>query len=269
MDSKKSFFTPPVAILAGSIIIALAILIAGGTISIPLKAVKGVKTEATVPTPRITQVPEQPAITLDIIKNAFFKASIKFGDVNKKLIAIEISDPSCPYCQVAAGQNSALNKQMGPQFTLVADGGTYVAPVVEIEKLITAGKAAFAWIYYPGHGAGEMGTKAMYCAFEKGKFWEVHNLIMSEKGYDLLNDIVKNDKTKSADIAEFLAPVFDSVAMKACLDSGKYDQQLRDDMAIATSLGVRGTPGFYLNTANFPGAVPFSAMESVVNSALK
>lgn len=273
MDSKKSFFTPSASILVGSVIIAIAILIAGGTIPMPFKAVKGVKTEnVQAPAPQISQQPQQPqrpTVTLAEVKDAFGKAFIKFGDANKKLIAIEISDPSCPYCQAAAGKNSALNKQLGSQFIMIADGGTYVAPVAEIEKLVNSGKAAFAWIYYPGHGAGEMGTKAMYCAFEQEKFWEVHNMIMSEKGYDLLNNTVKNDKTKSGDIADFLSPVFDSASMKSCLDGGKYDARLKDDMAVATSLGVQGTPGFYLNATNYPGAVSYTTMEQTVNSLLQ
>lgn len=269
---QKTFLTTPVAALIGSVIIAGSILISGGVIPVKLN-VKGANTTATItPAPNGNQqaAPTQPpAITITQIKSAFNKSFIKFGDDSKKLIAIEISDPSCPYCQAAAGQNGALNKQMGSQFTLVADGGTYVAPVAEIEKLVTAGKAAFAWVYYNGHGAGEMGTKAFYCAFEKDKFWEVHNLIMSEKGYDLLNNTVKNDKTKSGELADFLSSVFDPTVMKECLDSGKYDNRLKEDSAIATSLNVRGTPGFYLNTTNYPGAVPFSAMEATVNSALK
>ncbi|MFA5932543.1 MAG: thioredoxin domain-containing protein [Microgenomates group bacterium] len=269
MDQKESFLTSPVAILIGSIVIAGAILISGGVIPIRLET-KGVKGVATVtPTPSAQAQPTQAPLSLTQIKNSFNKAFIKFGDSNSKLIAIEISDPSCPYCQAAAGQNSALNKQMGSKFTLVKDGGTYVAPVAEIEKLVKSGKASFAWIYYNGHGAGEMGTKAMYCAFENNKFWEVHNLVMSEKGYDLLNNTVKNDKTKSGELADFLASVFDPSVMKSCLDSGKYDNRLQEDSALAEGLNVQGTPGFYLNTTNFPGAIPYSTMEPTVNAALK
>lgn len=271
MDQKQSFLTTPVAFLIGSVIIAGAILISGGVIPVRLKgAVSGI---AVTPTPSAqAAAPQQqqpPQVTLSQVKDSFSKALIKFGDTNSKLVTVEISDPSCPYCHAAAGQNAALNKQMGSQFTLVADGGTYIAPVVEIEKLVNSGKASFAWVYYPGHGAGEMGTKALYCAYEKGKFWEVHSMIMNEKGYDLLNSTVKNDKTKSGELADFLSPVFDSATMKACLDSGKYDSRLKDDMAIATALNVQGTPGFFLNATNYPGAVPYSAMEATVKAALK
>ncbi len=269
MEKPQSFLSVPNAIIVGSLIIAVAILISGGIIKI------GGKTAGTVanapapsPTAQQPQQPQQPTATIAQIKDTFNKAQIKFGDANKKLVILEVADPSCPYCSIAAGENAELNKQAGDRFKLVADGGTYVAPVPEIKKLVQNGSAAFAWIYTPGHGAGEMGTKAMYCAFEKGKFWEVHDLLMSAKGYDLLNNTFKNDKTKSGDVADFLAPVFDSAAMKACLDSGKYDSRLQADVALATSIGISGTPGFYFNATNFSGAYNYTDMESAVKSAL-
>lgn len=224
---------------------------------------------ATTAQPTVQQAPPAPTITLDQIKDVFKKDVIKFGDSSKKLLLVEIADPSCPYCHVAAGKNGALNKQVGDRFTLVADGGTYVAPVPEMKKLVDNGKAAFAYIYSPGHGNGEMGAKAQYCANEKGKFWDVHDLLMSSAGYTLLNETVKNDKAKSGEIAEFLKSVFDPVAMKSCLDSGKYDARITEDTKLATSLGVQGTPGFFVNATNFAGAYSWKDMEPAVTEALK
>lgn len=268
MDRPKSFLTTPVAILIGCLVISVAILISGGVIKIGSK-VAGVKTAATQPADTPTQqAPQQPAITLDQVKSAFSKSAVKFGNQNSKLVVIEVADPSCPFCSAAVGENPELNKQIGPQFKLVADGGTYVAPVPELAKLTKEGKAAFAWIYTPGHGNGEMGTKALYCAFEKNKFWEAHDLLMSANGYDLLNNKVKNDKTKSGDMADFLQSVVNSAFMKQCLDSGKYDNRLNDDIALATDLGISGTPGFYLNTTPFRGAYSYKDMESAVKTAL-
>lgn len=271
MDHPKPFLSAPVAILLGSAVISFSILLSGGIIKIGSKVnAKTPTAQAAAPSaaPTAPQVPQQPTVTLNQIKDAFGKAQIKFGDVNKKLVVLEIADPSCPFCQIAAGKNGALNKQVGDRFTLVADGGTYLAPVPELQKLVESGQAAFAWIYFPGHGAGEMGTKAMYCANEKGKFWAVHDLLMSAKGYDLLNNTVKNDKSKSGEVADFLQPAIDSSSMKACLDSGKYDSRLKDDMALAQSLGVSGTPGFYLNATPFTGAYSYKDMESAVKTAL-
>jgi protein-disulfide isomerase len=212
-----------------------------------------------------TQPTAQPKIDISQIKGAFNKAVIKFGDGNGKLVILEISDPSCPYCQIAGGKNKALNTA---QFKLVADGGTYLAPVPEIRKLVDQSKAAFALIYSPGHGAGEMGMKALYCAFEKGKFWEANDLIMSSAGYDLMNNTVKNDKTQSSKLATFLSSAVDATNMKSCLDSGRYDGQLATDAALAISIGVQGTPGFFINATNFAGAYSYQDMEPVINAAL-
>lgn len=202
------------------------------------------------------------------IKDAFGKSQVKFGDANKKLVFIEVADPSCPYCQVAAGHNGELNKQIGDRFKLVADGGTYVAPIPEIKKLVDSGKASFAWIYTPGHGNGEMGTKALYCANEKGKFWDVHDKLMTSEGYNLLNNVVKNDKTKTQELVDFLKSAMSSSDLKSCLDSGKYDNRLSEDISLASGLGVQGTPGFFVNTSRFAGAYSWKDMESAVKSSL-
>lgn len=213
-----------------------------------------------------TQKPK--AATLAEVKSAFDKGLIKFGKGNNKLVLIEVADPSCPYCHIAAGKNPLLNKEVGVQFLLKADGGTYVPPVSEFEKLVKEGKASFAYLYSPGHGNGEMGVKSLYCAFEKDKFWEVHDKLMTSEGYDLLNNIVKNDKTKSTELAQFLSPAFDATQMKQCLDSGKYDSRSAEETAIARSIGISGTPGFYINDQLFPGAYNYSDMESAIEKIL-
>jgi protein-disulfide isomerase len=211
----------------------------------------------------------QPTVSLNTIKSLFDKDLIKFGDKNRKVLFVEISDPSCPYCHVAAGLNPELNSQIGPQFKLVKDGGTYIAPVPEMKKLVDSGKASFVWIYSPGHGNGELGTKALYCANEKGKFWEAQDLLMTAKGYDLINNTIKNDKTKSGDLATFLKSAIDPIFLKECLDSGKYDARLASDVQVASSLGFQGTPGFFVNDKNFAGAYSYTDMKSVVDAALK
>lgn len=215
------------------------------------------------------QAPAAPTITLDQVKNVFTQAVIKFGDSNKKLLLIEVADPSCPYCHVAAGKNGELNKQVGDRFTLVADGGSYIAPVPEMKKLVDAGRAAFAYVYTNGHGNGEMGTKALYCAYEKGKFWEVHDLLMTSAGYAVINNSIKNDKTKSGELADFLKSVFTAGQMKQCLDSGKYDARIAEDSKLAAGVGVRGTPGFFINATNFAGAYSWNDMETAVADALR
>lgn len=232
---------------------------------------KGGSTVATTQqgTTAAAQVPAAATVDIKTVKGLFDKDIIKFGDANKKVLFVEVADPSCPYCHVAAGNDPSLAKQIGTQFQYTSDGGNYVPPVTEMKKLVDSGKASFAYIYYPGHGSGEMAMKALYCAEEKGKFWEAHELLMSQAGYDLQNTTVKNDKAQSDKVADFLKSAVDPGFLKSCLDSGKYDARLGSDQALASSLSVQGTPGFFVNSTRFDGAYSYSDMKSAVDAALK
>jgi protein-disulfide isomerase len=253
---------------------AFVVLLAMGIVGYTGYLYSKVTTEVNKPTVlgTVTTAPQQPAkvtVTIDQVKSLFNDKNIVLGNKDSKLLFVEFSDPSCPFCHVAAGKNGALNKQMGAQFVLKADGGTYVAPVPEMKKLVDEGKAGMVWLYANGHGNGEMGTKALYCANEQGKFWQVHDLLMSSAGYTLMNTTMKNDKTKSGVLADFLKSAVKPSEMKACLDSGKYDDRLTSDMTIAQQFGFGGTPDFFVNTTNFEGAYGFTEMQSTVDAVLK
>ncbi len=225
-------------------------------------SVKTTAGEATQPTQ--PNLPAAPAVKIDQIKALFAEGFIHFGDGNRKILLTEISDPSCPYCHYAGGKNPELSKTSG-RFQYVTDGGSYTPPGVEIKKLVDAGKASFVWIYANGHGNGELGAQAFYCAFEKGKFWPAHDLLMSNKGYELMN----MEKAPAATVAAFLAPVVEQNFMKDCLESKKYLQNLARDQQTAQTLGFGGTPHFFVNTTPFGGAVDYKqAMEPVIKPLL-
>lgn len=212
-------------------------------------------------------------VAISAIKDLWNKDLIKFGDANKKLLFVEIADPSCPYCHAASGSNHTIYQSLGATFQLTADGGSYVAPVTEMHKLVDSGQAGFVYLYFPGHGNGEMGMKALYCANEKGKFWEAEGLLMSDAGYTLMNTTVKNDKTQSQAVANFLKGVVDAAFMKSCLDSGKYDNRLASDTTLANGFAQNfngfGTPSFFVNTTSYAGAYNWTQMKAGVDAALK
>ncbi len=257
----------------GLIVILAAVFVAGFVAGALWTENKILKKGGTVtPTAQVQptgQQPQQPQVSLDQVKGLFKGAGVKFGDDKKKVLFVEFSDPSCPYCHIAAGKNPSLNAEAGDRFKLVSDGGTYVAPVEEMRKLVESGKAGMIWKYSPGHGNGEMGSMAQYCAHEKGKFWPVHDKLMTKEGYDLLNNVVKNDRTKAKELAEFLKDAFNPTDMQKCLESGKYDDQLKEDASIATQFGAQGTPAFFVNATNFPGAYNYNDMKPVVDAALQ
>lgn len=197
------------------------------------------------------------------------KDNIVLGNRDAKLKFVEFSDTSCPFCHVAAGKNPTLAVQINPRFATVDAGGSYVPPVPEIKKLVDAGKASLLWLYTPGHGNGELGTLALYCANEQGKFWEAHDLLMDKDGYELLNTTVKNDRTKTGQVATFLKGVLDSGKLKSCMDGKKYESRVTGDPQIASSFGYGATPTFFINDKVVEGASSWTdGFKSIVDSLL-
>lgn len=231
---------------------------------------KSANTVAAVAQPAQAAEPAAKPVDLAQVDNLFKdENTIVLGSRDAKIKFVEFSDASCPFCHVAAGLNPQLSKQMNPQFTPVADGGSYVPPVQEIRKLVEAGKAALAWIYTPGHGNGELGTIALYCANEQGKFWEAHDKLMSNAGYTLMNDKVKNDRTKFGDVASLMNGVLDTAKLKSCLDSKKYEGHVSSDPQIAQEFGYGATPTFFINDKVVEGASSWDqAFKKIVDPLL-
>lgn len=213
------------------------------------------------------QQPPVVKVKLDQIKKLFTKDSISFGDANRKVLFVEISDPSCPYCHVADGLDSAAIP--GDQFKYVSEGGKYNPPVPAMRKLVDEGKASYVMLYANGHGSGELAMQSLYCAHEKGKMWETHDLLMTQAGFDLINNTVKNDKANIPQLVDYLSSAVDSNFLTDCLQSAKYSSRLGQDQQTATTLGFQGTPHFFVNETAFGGAQDYTMMESAVNAALK
>jgi protein-disulfide isomerase len=210
------------------------------------------------------QATEPTTVDFDKVKEKFDGKHITFGDKNAKLVFTEVSDPSCPFCHIAAGLHPELNNT-GSQFKLKADGGTYVPPVPEIKKLVDEGKAAYLFLYSNGHGNGEVATQLMYCAHEQGKFWETHDKLMTKAGYDLINDVVRNDVSKVGELIKLVGNAADGSKLQSCIDSKKYEGQPAEDMAFVQSLtGGSGTPTFFVNETIVSGAQPWSAFEPLL-----
>lgn len=275
-DSISTKLLLPMAIVFLAVSLSCSLVISSLIFS---RSIAGNKIEVSSSTSATTNPTADPynynnAVTNDQLKAIFTGDYIKFGDGNRKVLFVEFSDPSCPYCHAAGGDNTEIYKSLGDNFKLTSAGGTYTAPVPEMRKLVNEGKASFAWIYYPGHGNGEMGAQALFCANEKGKFWEVHDLLMSDAGYNILNNVVKNDKTKSQELTDFIKTAIDPSFVKSCIDSGKYVSRLASDTKLAADLKLTtaaqwGTPGFLVNKWLIPGADDYKNMKSNIDAALQ
>ncbi len=222
----------------------------------------------TAAAPDVAQQQAAP-ISQEKVNKLFEKGFITFGDKKAKVKFVEVSDPSCPYCHVAAGKNAELAASVGTQFKYESDGGTYVPPVTEMRKLVEEGKAAYTTIYANGHGNGELAMQALYCAHDDGNFWDAHDMLMTNAGYELINNVVKNDTANIGKLVEFLGTKVNAANVTKCLTDKKYAARLGSDQQLAIDLGFQGTPYFIVNTTPFAGAYSYTDMKATVDGLMK
>lgn len=237
-----------------------------------VKTIQSTKTLGTTATAQLgtQQTAAQPTevpVSIDKIKALFTDDNIRTGDPNNKLLFVEFLDPSCPYCHIAGGKNPELSKQSN--FTYKDDGGTYVPPVAEMKKLVDEGKASMVTLYSTGHGNGKLAMEALYCANEQAKYWEAHDLLMTNEAYNVINDTIKNDRSKISDLVTFMSGATDVFQLTECLNGKKYEAKVANADTFAREYGVSGTPMFFVNTTAFRGAYSWTDMQSAVDSILK
>ncbi len=240
-------------------LIIVGILIAGAII-MPKPSIPPIPTTETPVNPdQITP------ITTEIMNTFLASGRIVLGNKNSNSIVIEVSDPSCPFCHFASGLNPELVAQTDmKQFITPENGGSYIAPVPELKNLANNGDIAYVYSFGNGHGNGYLAAEALYCAYEQGKFWQAHDLFMSNTGYTLINETVKNDRTKSNLFASFLKTAVDEKFMTDCLTAKKYLPMIDRDISENSLIGFKGTPHFVINTQPFPGAQSFINMKDAL-----
>ena len=74
--------------------------------------------------------------------------------------------------------------------------------------------------------------EAANCAGEQGKYWEMHDLLFANPKKLDPPDLSQHATTLGLDLPTF----------EECLNSGKYEAEIRADMAEGRKAGTRGTP---------------------------
>ena len=90
------------------------------------------------------------------------------------------------------------------------------------------------------------------------KFWEVHDLLF------------ENQKALSrADLENYAQQAgLDMEKVKKALDEKVHAESIKEDTTLATTMGARGTPNFFVNGRNIRGAVPFASFQTVIDEEL-
>lgn len=99
---------------------------------------------------------------------------------------------------------------------------------------------------------------ASEAARSQGKFWEYHDKVFANQSKMELNDLKQYAKDLGLDMARFEKDL-------ANLDNKK---RVTDDMGEAKSLGITGTPGFFVNGHYMSGAKPFDEFAKAIDEEL-
>lgn len=228
-------------IKSGFLSVPVAIIIAGLIIAgAVIYANKGVQ----APAPKQDK---QAEASLDNIKPISAKDHI-FGNSDAPVKIVEFSDTECPFCK-------RFHDTM--------------------HQIITEYNGKVAWVYrhFPLdslHSKARKEAAATECANDLGgnaKFWAYLDRLMevtpSNNGLDLAQLPV---------IAEYVG--LDRVKFETCLNSGKYDKRIQEDVDDALASGGRGTPYSVVIAKNgkkavISGAQSVAGIKSVVDPLLK
>ena len=243
MDRPNPFLTTPMAILLGSFVIAVAILMAGGVVKLGQPA--------TTTQPQTAQPPPaggQPAEPTQVeVEKLRANDHIK-GESSARVLLIEYSDLECPFC-----------KRFHPT----------------AQQAVDEYKSQVAWVYrhFPLdtlHSKADKEAEASECAAELGgndAFWayldKVFEATPSNNGLNL-DDLPKLASDVGLDQGNFAA----------CLNSGKYKDKVESQYQGGVTAGVTGTPGsFVVNKKGevwmVPGAIPYDSLKATIEKALK
>ena len=177
------------------------------------------------------------------------------GPDDAAIVVTEFSDFQCPYCAAAAGFQPALIerfRQNDPSWQPAVPG---------LIDLAEAGKIRFVFKHFPipNHQYAQKAAEAAQCADEQGKFWAYHDALFDKQS----SMSITNMKKWAVDLG------LDSEQFNSCLDSGKYTTMVLEEYEEGQSLGVDGTPTFFVNGVKIIGAQPFSAIEEAIASENK
>jgi protein-disulfide isomerase len=163
------------------------------------------------------------------------------GKADAPLTMVEYTDFQCPFCsRFHSGTFPEIKKQY-----------------------IDAGKVRFISRDYPleFHPYAMKAAQATHCAGEQDKFWQMKDALMTNSASltpDLITSLARDN---GVDMTKF----------QSCMDSGKYQDVIKNELAAANAIGINGTPSFVIGKVTgdtldgllIVGAQPFGEFDRV------
>jgi protein-disulfide isomerase len=145
---------------------------------------------------------------------------------------VEFADYQCPYCRATEANAEKLRAQFKNQI-----------------------RYSYRDFPLPNHQFAEKAAEASRCAGDQGKYWEYHDLLFTGDGTALDLAGLKAFASKAK---------LDTAKFDSCLDSNKEQAAVQQDLNQGQSLGVSGTPSFFINGYFVGGSVTYDTLKELV-----
>lgn len=156
------------------------------------------------------------------------------GASKPKITIVEFADFACPYCK-----NSYSN-------------------IREISiKYKNDVKIFFK--DYPLYGQSVDLAMAARCAGEQGLFWVMHDKLFQNQGVTEIEGLVELANQVGADTNKF----------SSCMAKEKYLTEIKKDFSEGQSLGLTGTPIWFINGYKISGDIPHDTFIQIIENLLK
>lgn len=159
----------------------------------------------------------------------------ELGNRGAPVTLVEFGDFQCPFCERSEATLKKLRDKYGDKLRLV-----------------------FLDFPLSFHAHAMDAANAARCAGEQGRFWPYHDLLFA--GQKRLDPAGLKEAAKQAGL--------DTAKFDACFKHDKYQDAIRKDIDQGETLGVDGTPTFFINGVRLVGAQPTSAFEKIIDREL-
>jgi protein-disulfide isomerase len=170
--------------------------------------------------------------------------AFSIGAADAPVLMIEFTDFQCPYC-------SRHFVETFPQIR--AD-------------YIDTGKVRYVFMDFPLtsiHPQAPLAAEAARCAGDQDAYLEMHHALFDRQG-----EWSGRDDAGEVFIGLAGELGLDEARFAQCLESGQHTAAVQADLEQGISLGINGTPAFFLNGNFVSGAQPFSVFQGAIESLL-
>ncbi|GAB4499759.1 MAG: hypothetical protein OHK003_16980 [Anaerolineales bacterium] len=232
---KRSHFYSVLVVLAFAVGLLLGFVIWGRDAAVPTVVAEPAADTAAQPSGPVVEAPvtPQPQYTRYDIPTEGYPS---LGPDDAPITIVEFSDFQCPYCRRFHEQTyQALLDAYPGQIRFVYRN----LPLTSI------------------HPDAMPSAIASLCANDQNAYWDYHGKLFSSETLTR-ETFIQYATELNLNVEEF----------SACLDSGKHDEFIQQDMEFALNLGVQSTPTFFVNGLAIVGAQPLSSFAQIIDMEL-